>query len=27
MGETSRLTKGCDVRGYPLDRNHPWYKS
>src|SRR5512143_2485950 len=23
-GETSWLTKGCDVRGYPLDRNHPW---
>jgi 5-methylcytosine-specific restriction enzyme A len=27
MGETSWLTKGCDVRGYPLDRNHPWYKT
>ena len=25
--KTNWLTKGCDVRGYPLDRNHPWYKS
>ena len=25
-GETSWLTKGCDARGYPLDRNHPWYQ-
>src|SRR5215510_10954341 len=21
------LQKGCDVRGYPLDPAHPWYKS
>ena len=19
--------RGCDERGYPLDPNHPWYKS
>jgi 5-methylcytosine-specific restriction protein A len=19
--------KGCDERGYPLDPNHPWYKT
>jgi 5-methylcytosine-specific restriction enzyme A len=21
------LRKGCDVRGYPLDPAHPWYRS
>ena len=21
------LKKGCDVFGYPLDRNHPWYRT
>jgi 5-methylcytosine-specific restriction endonuclease McrA len=26
-GEENYLAKGCDARGYPLDRNHPWYKS
>jgi hypothetical protein len=25
MGE-DWLRKGCDVFGYPLDPNHPWYK-
>jgi 5-methylcytosine-specific restriction enzyme A len=21
------FAKGCDIRGYPLDPNHPWYKT
>ena len=21
------LRKGCDERGYPLDRRHPWYRA
>jgi hypothetical protein len=25
MGE-DWLRKGCDIFGYPLDPNHPWYK-
>ena len=26
MGE-DWLRKGCDIFGYPLDPNHPWYKT
>jgi hypothetical protein len=25
LGERDWMLRGCDVRGYPLDRNHPWY--
>jgi hypothetical protein len=25
MGE-DWLRKGCDIFGYPLDPNHPWYR-
>jgi 5-methylcytosine-specific restriction protein A len=25
LGEKDWLHKGCDVFGYPLDPNHPWY--
>ena len=25
-GKTEWLRKGCDERGFPLDRNHAWYK-
>lgn len=24
MGNTDKPMKGCDVRGVPLDPNHPW---
>jgi 5-methylcytosine-specific restriction endonuclease McrA len=26
LGQTDWMRAGCDVRGYPLDRNHPFYK-
>ena len=25
-GEDNWLVKGCDIFGYPLDPNHPWYR-
>jgi 5-methylcytosine-specific restriction enzyme A len=26
LGEKNWMLKGCDARGYPLDRNHPFYR-
>jgi 5-methylcytosine-specific restriction enzyme A len=26
LGEKNWMHKGCDIFGYPNDRNHPWYR-
>ena len=27
LGQKDWMRAGCDLRGYPRDRNHPWYQS